>query len=385
MRDPLNRTVHIALVGCVSIMPLLVLPVMVGAFVDAMGLGERDAGLLASAGFLGAAAAALILAFRIHHLDLRRMTVLGLVIMVAADGASIAAAALPLYVLVALRFISGAAGAAVYGGVMSAYAAWREPDRAYGLFMALQFAVSGAGLFLLPMAIPHLGVAGIFALFTLLDLGALVLARALPDNVERAGRIVGDKLEWQIIFTLTALACLLAIGLYETAQMAHFTYIERIGVAVGLDAGQIGLALGLSSLLAIPAAFAVTWIGSRFGYFIPIAAATLVQVLSVALLMRADSFADYLLITCLFAMGWAFVLPYFQAIEARIDPGGSVVVAGSFATGAAGFIGPAGAAMLVMPGDYWRMLMAILVSLLVVIAMTRFVTHRLRVGDPVDP
>lgn len=379
-----KRTALVALPGCVSLMPLLVLPVMVGGFVDDLNLGEREAGLLASAGFLGAACTALVLSFRIHHLDLRRIALLGLIVMAITDGLSIAAASMPLQLLTALRFTSGSASAAAYGAVISAYASWREPDRAYGLFMAVQFAVSGIGLYLLPTAIPHIGVAGIFAMFTVLDLGALGLTRHLPARAERAERIDNPKLEWEIIVAITSLACLLAIGLYEMAQMAQFTYIERIGVFIGLDAHRIGLALGVASFLGIPAAFAVTWLGSRFGYFRPIAFATLMQVVSVVLLLAADSFADFLVAECLFAMGWAFVLPYFQAIEAQIDPGGSVVVAGGFATGTAGFLGPAGAALLVLPGSYWRVLTAIGAALVVVVILTRFVTRRLASVAMVD-
>ena len=372
-----KRTSLISLLGCVSLMPLLVLPILVGAYVDELGLGESGAGWVASAGFLGSAIGALGLAFRIHHLNLRRLATYSLLLMAVTDGLSIFAASLPLVVLILLRLISGIAAAAVYGSVMSAFAAWREPDRAYGFFMALQFAVSAAGLYGLPFLMPYIGIEGIFMLFMVMDVAGLAVAAQLPGLGERAERIKGLKLEWQIILTVTALACLLAIGLFETAQMAHFTYIERIGVAIDLTPGQIGMALGISSVLGIPAAFAVTWLGSRFGYFKPIAVAMAVQVSSVILLMQADNFAQFLLVVCMFATSWAFILPYFQAIEASIDPGGSVVVAGSFATGAAGFLGPAGAALLVLPGDYSRMLFAIIICLLVSIIFTRFVTLRL--------
>lgn len=381
VQDSLQRTIVIALLGCVPLMPLLVLPVMVGSFVDGFGLAENEAGWVASAGFLGGSVGALGLAFRIHHLDLHRLAFLGLVVMTVADGASIAANSMPIAALVAARFVSGFASALVYGSVMSAYAGFREPDRAYGLYMALQFAVSAAGLYLLPSVLPVMGVAGIFILFTAMDLAGLLAVARLPGREERASRVKGLKLEWEIIFTVTAIACLLAIGLFETAQMAQFTYVERIGVAIGLEADQVGLALGLSSLLGIPAAFAVTWLGSRFGYFKPIAAAIMLEFIAIAILINATTMTHYLTAACLFAVGWAFVLPYFQAIEARIDPGGSVVVAGGFATGAAGFLGPAGAALLVAPGHYVNMLLGVGACLVVVILLTRFVTLRIGAVD----
>ena len=47
---------------------------------------------LASAWFLGSALTALVTAFRIHHLELRRLAWLGLLMMAVADGISISAA-----------------------------------------------------------------------------------------------------------------------------------------------------------------------------------------------------------------------------------------------------------------------------------------------------
>ena len=62
---------------------------------------------------MGSAVAALVLAFRIHHMDLRRITLWGLVTMIVCDGLSIGAAIIPVEVLAGLRFVSGGAAAAV--------------------------------------------------------------------------------------------------------------------------------------------------------------------------------------------------------------------------------------------------------------------------------
>ena len=55
-----------------------------------------------------------------------------------------------------------------------------------------------------------------------------------------------------------------------------------------------------------------------------------------------------------------------------------MVVAGSFATGLAGFVGPAIAASLVEPGDYSDMLMSCIAVGLVVILLARYVTSRVK-------
>lgn len=371
------RLAQLSVLGCISLLGLLVLPIVVGGWVDELGYSERDAGLLSSASFLGSAGAALVLAFRMHRLDLRLVAGLGLLGMALADGLSALAGSLPPTAIVGARFLSGVASAGVYGAVMGSIAGFRAPDRGYGLFMALQFFVSGAGLYLLPPLMPQLGVTGVFVVFAIAALFGLLFLGGVPSARERAATSAPLTVEWKIILAPTALLCLLAYGLFESSQMGQFAYIERIGVNLGLSGEQLGLSLGFASFIGIPGAMAVTVLGSRFGYFRPILLAVILQISVMVWLLWAETFPEYFLIACVFSIFWAFVLPYFQALCARIDPRGSVVVAGGFATGAAGFFGPAGAAMLVRPGDYRLMILGVIGVLLAVIVITAIVARRL--------
>jgi MFS family permease len=377
-QDNVRRTILLAVLGSVSLMPLLVLPVMVGSFVDHLVLSDSEAGYVASAGFLGGAIAAIFVSLRIHHVNLRQMAYFGLGLMVLADGGSIAAAHLPFSLFVLLRFLSGVGGAAAYASVMGSFAGWREPDRAYGLFMAMQFAFSAAGLYGLPWILPDTGIAGLLVLFTLLDVLALFLVTRLPTASERFSTGLKVTVEWRVILASTSLLCLFGIGLFEAANMASFTYAERIGVSFGLEGVEIGLVLGIATMLGIPAGFGVYFLGSRFGRFKPIMAAALVQIAALLLLLSGKGQSSYLVAMCLLAPCWGFALPYFQAIEARIDPGGSVVVAGGFATSFGGFAGPAIAASLVSDGSYGSMLLTACAGLLVAITLMRVVSLRMR-------
>ena len=273
IKDNVKRTALLAVLGSFTLTPLLVLPVMLGSFVDFLGLSESEAGYLASAGFLGAAVSAIYASLRIHHLDLRRLAYTGLALMILTDGVSIAAVHLPFWVLVALRFISGVGGAAAYASVMSAFAGWREPDRAYGLFMSFQFFFSAVGLYGLPWLLPGSGISGLFALFALLDVAVLLLVSRLPAMHERRGADSAAPLEWRVIVAGTSVMCLFGIGLFEAANMANFAYSERIGLSFGLPSQEIGLVLGAVTVLGIPAAFGVFLLGSRFGRFLPLLSA----------------------------------------------------------------------------------------------------------------
>jgi hypothetical protein len=75
--------------------------------------------------------------------------------------------------------------------------------------------------------------------------------------------------------------------------------------------------------------------------------------------------AVYVVAMCALSVAWAFGLPYFQAFEARLDPGGSVVVAGGFFTAMGAAAGPALAASLVSPNYYADVLLGAIVIYLV--------------------
>jgi predicted MFS family arabinose efflux permease len=367
------RTAAIATLGAVALFPLLVLPIIVGGFVDHIGMSESQAGWATATGALGAALAAIPVALTIHHLDLRRLATAGLIVMAIADGLSIAALSIPVETFFALRFLSGVGAAGVYASVVSGYAAWDAPDRAYGFFMGVQFAVSAVGLYFLPLILPIVGIEGLYAGIAAMDLVAIGLVTRLPTRDERKGAGSEAPLEWKIVLRRTSLVCLLGIGLFEAANMAHFAYSERIGVAFGLDASRIGLILGVATVVGIPGAMAVVWLGDRFGHFVPILIGLANQSAALFLLFAAGGQLTYTIAMCMLSIGWAFSLPYFQAVEAELDPGGSVVVAGSFATGMGASVGPAIAATLVLPGDFAGVYLAAISTYFVVAGLMRVV------------
>ena len=79
---------------------------------------------------------------------------------------------------------------------------------------------------------------------------------------------------------------------------------------------------------------------------------------ALAWLLFPTGTSTYVVSMCALGFAWSFGLPFFYAVEARLDPGGSVVVVGGFFTSIGSVAGPALAATLVAPGGYNRMLFA---------------------------
>lgn len=346
---------RLAVLGSISIMPLLILPTVVGALVDLASFTESEAGWVAAVGGMGGAIGAILIALRIRHLNPRKLAIAGLAAMVLFDAGSMMVGSIPTSIFIALRMLSGFSGAAVYAAVMTSYAAMPNSERGYGVFMMLQFGLSAVGLYGLPIILPDIGVSGIYAGMALLALLAFTLVSAVMTRSAEAGEPAFDISR---LVKPAAILAMVGIGLFEAANNMHFTYAERIGVNFSIGHETVGEILGIATILGMAAAFAVVWLGDRYGELKPMLVALLTVCVGLAILNYGSGTSIYFVTMCMLSVAWAFGMPYFQAFEAKLDPDGSVVVAGGFFTSAGGAFGPAFAAMLVAPGDYSGVLLA---------------------------
>ncbi|MGI9205330.1 MAG: MFS transporter, partial [Woeseiaceae bacterium] len=338
-----------------AILPILILPTMVGALIEYSGFTESEAGWLATAGFVGSALGAIVIGLRIRHIDPRRLVIAGVLALALFDGLSALVSYIPIPLFVAFRFLSGLGGAAAYAAVVASIATMASPERGYGTFTVFQFGISAIGLYGLPYVLPLVGAAGMFVLMAIAAAATLLLTTAV---VHREAAASDQAIELHMLLRPAAILAMLGIGLYETANFMQYTYAERIGLGFGLTNVQIGETLGLATLLGVPAGLAVVWLGDRFGQLMPLLAAIACSVGGHILLLNSSAPVMYVIASCMIGGGWAFGLAYFYSIEARLDPGGSVVVVGGFFTSCGSAIGPALAAMLVKPDVFDDVLLA---------------------------
>lgn len=343
------RVIRLSILGSVAIMPILILPTMIGALIDYTGFSESEAGWLAAAGFTGSALGAIVVGLRIRHLDPRKLALFGLLVLGTFDLASALVSHLPVWAFVTVRLISGLGGAMIYAAVVASLAATENPERGFGVFMVLQFGLSAVGLYGLPYALPTIGVVGMYLILGTVAMVSLMLRDSV---VHRGKAAVESAIEIHTLMKPAALFIMFGIGLYETANFMQYTYSERIGIGFGLSNIQIGKALGIASLLGVPSALVVVWIGDRFGQLRPLLVAIAFSVVAHLLLLMPTGVISYYLATYALGAAWAFGLAYFYAVEARLDPGGSVVVVGGFFTSCGSVAGPALAASLVRPGEF---------------------------------
>ena len=154
------------------------------------------------------------------------------------------------------------------------------------------------------------------------------------------------------MFTLTTIFGIIGFLLFEAANNAQFTYIERFAVSLNISDHRIGIALLLSSLIGIPGAFAIIVIGHRFGTIGPLTLGIAIAVSGLLILLNADTYIGFLAGGCCMGFSWAFCLPYIQSLLASLDRSGSAIAAGTSFSTLGSAIGPGVAAIAVGESNY---------------------------------
>lgn len=367
--DPRLAALSMLAAGVLASLVLLILPILVAGMLDQFHLDDTRAGWLASADMLGSAIASLWVMNRIARIGWRATARAAIVIVVAGNLASIWAGGL--VSLLAARLVTGFGNGLILSIAFVGLCHSRSPERLFGGYTFAQLALQTLALTVAPKAIEahgttalYLALAAASALSTLLVPLFPANLQACRERVEHAPGDVGMRSEpvTRIAVTLAAQA------VYFLAPAAAWGYLERIGQNFSLTMGEVGTALGLSSIAGIAGASSVIMMGGRLGKLVPMGLGTAVSVMAMLLFMDGPGFAMYLLAACLFNFAWNFTFPYQMGFISQLDRSGSVatlsLVAQLFALGT----GPLAASLILSAGSYeavlWSCIGAYVVSLL---------------------
>lgn len=351
------RMLWMGLLGSVTVLPVLILPNLVGSVVDEFNFTETQASTAASLNFIAGAIIALVMAFNIRSLNLQKIAVVSLLLAAVSDFLS-GYTGDNIYLFMIMRALAGLGQGAAYTAVMSSIARTNDPDRGYGMLMTMQFGISALGLYLIPMVLPIAGIQGMFIGLTAMDLIGVFMALKLISSKRGTDVNVHDEndlshVEWKVIFSGAAIMVILGLCFLETAMTAQFSFTERVATQrLEMSPEAVGSILAIASLLGIPGGFGCVLLGTRFGRAIPLFMGLATSVVGVTLLALAKDPFMYTISAYILGFTWAFTLPYYQAAQAALCPHGSVVAAGSFSGTMGNAAGPGLAGVAVLFGGY---------------------------------
>jgi MFS family permease len=141
------------------------------------------------------------------------------------------------------------------------------------------------------------------------------------------------------------------MALFSLNLGALWTYVERMGVGIGLSSPETGSILSAALALSVLGALGASWLGDRWGRRAPLALAMLAQLLALVLLMRSDA-ASYAAGAVVYSLAWAFAVPYLYSLVASLDESGRLIVLAPAAQAVGAALGPAVAASLLSGAAY---------------------------------
>lgn len=341
----------LSFIAVMSIYPVLTLPVMIGILMDHAGMSSFSAGWLTAIGTLSTASAGFIMSIKMNNKNLQKLSRFTLIIAIATDLLSaFTAGATIIFFLV--RVIWGLAMGVAHASSVSSIAHYDNFKQGYGIYVGLQFIVSGIGLYIIPVYADIIGVTGFFIGFAVLDFIALIFTKYLGSDYNEPVKIDKNNTSLGVMFSVSAILAIVGFTVFEAANTAQFSYIERFGVMSDLTEHQIGIALLVGSLLGIPGAFSIFILGDKFGLVRPLLFGFVLSISALTMLLMSSNYIIYFITSCMLGFSWSFCMPFIESLLAKIDRKGRVVAAGSSISFFGSAFGP-GMAAIVVSGDIY--------------------------------
>ena len=315
-REGVPAIIIAALLGEYS---LLIMPFIVTAMMQGVGLTEARAGYLVSLQLLAMGAAALAVSYLLAYTAPRRIVILAaLCICIANVGCALGTGVAQLAVA---RCLTGFAEGSLMAAAGALAAGVRHPHK---LFSALGFviaAVAAAALLLTPFLFAHLGARGIFWLLGVSPIAALLAAPSLPRAEPRS-----TDLPHLSAFAVTgALSVLVAFALLWIGASALWVFAERIGASQGLSLSQVGTFLAIGQVAGVAGPVIAARFGERRGLHVSIAAGSAAMAMGGLLMVFGGLQLTYLLGVSLLSIAVMFLTPCFRTLMAQLDGSGGVV------------------------------------------------------------
>lgn len=335
-----------------GLLAMLVLPFMISATMNGLHLDEAQAGLLGTCEFIGVMVSSLVAAPFIGKLPRKTLAVLGALIAIAGNVASIYQSSYDM--LLILRPIVGLGCGMALAAGNATVASAVNPEK-----LAAQMSILFVVLMVVAMEVfadvsarwNHVGVYGALALFMAL---LFVLTTLVPQRADsKVAPSPGRPHAHAGLFTLPAALMLLAIFAFALRDTMMWAFAERIGQSAGFSPDGLGRLFSAQAVFGLLGPMAASAIGSRFGLKKPtLFGIFLTGVVTFTILQSSQAKIPYTMAVMFISGTYFFALSYLTAVAAELDAEGRIVAASGGFLVAGVAVGPAISGYLILHGGY---------------------------------
>ncbi len=294
----------------------LLLPAFVGAIAETYGFTKGQLGLLASADVAGMAVAAVTAFYWRTRWSWRWVLSLSLAWVVIGNLLNTGVAGFG--PMLTLRLLVGLGGGLVVAACLAFLSYTRDTDRVAAMM------IIGQILFIvvfIPTAQKVFGAWGIDGIFVGL---ALITAVMIPFTVLfPVGPPEGDEtatVRFSFRQYIPGLVVLVALGLFQATQAGVWAFAELLGKAEDISAARVATVLSLTALISLIGPLVVAIIGDRYGRFLPIAAAVVLQLgIIIPLGLGGYGFVAFFIYMAIFQLCWVTSVSYQYGVLAQVD------------------------------------------------------------------
>jgi predicted MFS family arabinose efflux permease len=326
----------------VGALGFIALPFALDATIHGMGISTTQAGLLATAEFASIMVSSFAISPLISRVPRRWVALAGVLVAIILNIACATLHPLPYNTALVLRALVGAGTGITMAAGNATVANAKDPERLSAQMSTGYVLLMMVSCIIFPWAAGNWGYPGIYLALAGVMLALCPFLMRLPqhppEEVEKPGHAhIAGKIN-----VLAAAAILLAMLIFAARDMSGWTFVERIGVASGYKADQVGQLLSFQAVLGVAGPLIASFLGARKGLLIPLVVGIIAAGAPYYLMLVAPGSRVAFTIAALFLGGtYFFAQAYLIALAAELDRKGRIVAAaGGFVSGGSA-IGPA--------------------------------------------
>lgn len=348
--DGMTARVFLAFLTTAGFFYVNIMPAIVDGLIQALDYTNQEAGRVGSANIYGAAFGALAIVFLVKRINWQLISVVFLVTLIAIDLLSLALS--DPQVMTGIRFLHGLVGGALVGTGFSVIARTVQPDRTFGVLLFVQFGLGGFGVMFIPGLVPEFGTQVLFLSLVAFAGVTLLMLPFLPEYRRADAGAVSVDSNSKGVRKLPLALTLIAIFLFQAANMGLYAFIIGLGAHYGLEQGVITNTLGVAAWLGLLGAGMVVLVSDRLGYFKSLAGGIAITAVATWGFLYSDILWVWYVANCVIGITWAYCIAYLLGLVSRFDSTGQMAALGGFASKIGLASGPAAAALLMGEDNY---------------------------------